>query len=757
MNAEIISISKQLYSDMTEKNVKILKDLFELCSININNSTVIGTGALELKKALKQAVSRSEYIVICGGVGTGEDDNTVKTVCSAVGLGYHEDESAVNKLKAVYGDTLTEQQLNAALVPNGATVFDAADSLALGCAITAAAQSIIILPDEAEALKKIAHSQLRQFMVSRTGFSILDDDIDDTQADDGLVPIKAITPVFEDDEVESEIETEMAVDADPTAEDLNLGAFFDEPAVEDIFEAELPQPEPEPEAEPVVEEAEPEEEPEEENEPETESEHPSYEPEVDDGLIPASELDWNVDAMFSANSTQDVAQNLLNNKTVEAEPKQANIFTKMLQSILPWKGDRLLEVVRKLVFIIAIVGLSVSAVYISEYFIDRYHQESINTQQKEIYNRNEANPEDRFAELKKQNSDVIGWLTIGSTRVDNAVYQTDNNDYYINHNALKEESVYGALFADYKNRITKTGNNTNITIYGHHMKDGTMLADIHKYKSLDFYKESPTVTFDTIYGTGGVYKVFACMITNADRADDNGYFFNYTVSDFNSNSDFMSWIEQVRRRSLYITPVDVVPGDQILTLSTCTYEIKNVEMRCVVLARKVRENEDVKVNTSETSYNSKIIYPAIWYEKKGGQKPVYEDGLTTWLAQPDYENFIPEVDVENNTSSEGASSQTESGSASSGATSSGAASSGAASSAATSSGSTTTSNATSSAGTTSSAASGGTASTTSSAGTESTTSTSSEPAESTTSTPSQAASSAAAVPPSSDATASESE
>lgn len=747
MNAEIISVSKQLYSDMAEKNVKILTDLFELCSISVNNSTVIGTSAVELKKALKQAVARSEYIVVCGGVGTDEADTTIKTVCSAVGLGVSQDSNTVKKLKAVYGEELTEQQLNAALVPSGATVFDNDVSVTPGCAISAGAQSIIVVPDDAEAVKKMAHGALRQFIVSKTGFSILDDidEADEELADDGLVPIKAITPVFEDDIV---AEDEPALEGDPTAEDLNLAAFFDEPANEDVFEADEPE---------VAVEIESEAEPETEAEPEVADEHPSYEPEADSDILPANEVDWNVDAMFAANSAQDVAQTLLGNSTAVKEDKPQNKFVKLLQYILPWKGDRLLEVVRKFVFIIAIVGLAVSAVYISEYFIDRFHQESINSQQQEIYNRTEANPEDRFAELKKQNSDVIGWLTVDNTKIDNAVYQTDNNDYYVNHNALKEESVYGALFADYRNRITKTGNNTNITIYGHHMKDGTMLANIHKYKSLDFYKQTPTVTFDTIYGTGGVYKVFACMITNADRADDNGYFFNYTVSDFNSNSDFMSWIEQIRRRSLYITPVDVVPGDQILTLSTCTYEIKDVELRCVVVARKVRENEDAKVNTTETSYNSKIIYPAIWYQKKGGQKPVYDDGLTTWLAQPDYETFIPQIETEDDTSSGDASSQASSEATSS--TSSGATSSDATSSGATSSGSTTTSNATSS-GSTTSTTSGGTTSVTTPSdaptGSEGTASTGSEPTESTTATSSQAESTAP-TPTTSDATESKSE
>ncbi len=706
MNAEIISVSKQLYGDRIDKNVKVLTELLNMCSVSVDNSTVIGTDARELKKALRQAVARSELIIVCGGVGSDEDDNTVKAVCSAVGLGCNENDAAVAKLKSTYGDALTERQLNAALVPNGAVVFDNTVSVAPGCAISAAAQSIVLLPDEPAALDAMVGGPLRQFVISKTGFSIIDD-ADEPEFEAAVLPFEAKTPVFEDD---------------PTSEDLGLDKIFDEP-VAPVLETEAPAAMPEP---------------------------PVFDPETEaDEIIPADEVDWNVDAMFAADTYQLADEaNKGDDNTEDTECKETPWPVRVAQYILPWKGDRLLDVVRKLVFMIATVGLVVSGVYISEYFID---------------NRNEKEAEDRFADLIEQNDEVVGWLTVANTKIDNAVYQTDNNDYYVDHNALKESSVYGALFADYRNEISESGNSTNITIYGHHMKDGTMLANLHKYKSLDFYKETPTVTFDTIYGTGGVYKVFACMITNADSADDNGYFFNYTVSNFDSNSDFLSWIEQIRRRSLYITPVDVVPGDEILTLSTCTYEIKGVELRCVVVARKVREGEDTKVNTTETSYNSKVIYPAVWYEKKGGEKPVYDDGLTTWLAQPNYETFVSEVEIEDNTASDTSSSSSSQGSSSassaesssatsSSATSSSAtsstASSGAASSTATSSSSTATSTATSStaASTSSTATDSAASSATSSAAAADTASAASNAAASTSSTAnatSQAASSSA--------------
>ena len=161
-----------------------------------------------------------------------------------------------------------------------------------------------------------------------------------------------------------------------------------------------------------------------------------------------------------------------------------------------------------------------------------------------------------------------------------------------------------------------------------------MFANLHNYKKMSFYQENPVLTFDTRYGTGGKYKIFACMITNVEGKDDNGYYFDYTACDFEDDESFERWVEQIRRRSLYNSPVDVEAGDEILTLSTCTYEIKGTELRCVVVARKVRSGESDAVNISQVTPNAKTIYPAIWYEKKGGAKPSYDDGLLTWIDQP---------------------------------------------------------------------------------------------------------------------------
>jgi hypothetical protein len=120
------------------------------------------------------------------------------------------------------------------------------------------------------------------------------------------------------------------------------------------------------------------------------------------------------------------------------------------------------------------------------------------------------------------------------------------------------------------------------------------------------------------------------------------------------------WVEQVRRRSLINTSVDVAEGDKVLTLSTCTYDIRGVELRFVVMARLLRDGESEKVNTALATQNGKPLYPACWYEKKGGQKPTFEDGLYTWFAEGTDQSVIDQVLSQQQSSSQTSSGQSSS-------------------------------------------------------------------------------------------------
>lgn len=191
-----------------------------------------------------------------------------------------------------------------------------------------------------------------------------------------------------------------------------------------------------------------------------------------------------------------------------------------------------------------------------------------------------------FYELQRQNPDIVGWLKIDGV-VDEPVLQRDNA-YYLTHNALKQRSVTGALFLDESCELKNVP--TQMVVHGHNMKEGAMFGALKKYKVKDasFYKSNPFIEFNTMYENGR-YVIFA--VCEADirpgKIDHLPFWYH---SRFSSISSFDEYIKKARSLSHYRCNVDVIPGDRLLTLATCTGTDDN--KRLIVMARKIRDNEN---------------------------------------------------------------------------------------------------------------------------------------------------------------------
>lgn len=220
--------------------------------------------------------------------------------------------------------------------------------------------------------------------------------------------------------------------------------------------------------------------------------------------------------------------------------------------------------------------------------------------------------ENGYAALKKKNSDVIGWIKIPGTVVDYPVMQSSpqSPEYYLRRGYDKKYSKYGCIFLDA--RCTPPEETPNLTLYGHNMTDGQMFAAILQYTDLDFYKSAPVIDFD-IEGKSGKWKVFSVFKINT--LPEQGELFLYTQPAFEEESAYADFLEQAQSRSLLCLPVDVNTDDQILTLSTCSYEFE--EFRTVVMARRVRDGEEPTVALDRAAYNPHPVYPDCWIQKYG--------------------------------------------------------------------------------------------------------------------------------------------
>lgn len=192
---------------------------------------------------------------------------------------------------------------------------------------------------------------------------------------------------------------------------------------------------------------------------------------------------------------------------------------------------------------------------------------------------------DEYKNLLNKNKKLIGWLRIDDINseyfINYPVMQTDNNEYYLDHNLNQEYDKNGSIFMDKDCDVIKPS--TNLILYGHHMKNGQMFGKLDKYSSEDFYKDHKYIQFDTIYekGTYEVMYVFRSQI----YSEEDIVFKYYQFIDVLSEKEFDSNMREMAALSLYDTGVTAQYGDRLLTLSTCDYYVS--DGRFVVVAKKI--------------------------------------------------------------------------------------------------------------------------------------------------------------------------
>lgn len=187
-----------------------------------------------------------------------------------------------------------------------------------------------------------------------------------------------------------------------------------------------------------------------------------------------------------------------------------------------------------------------------------------------------------IAELYQQNSDLAGWIRIEDTNINYPVMHTpDNSDFYLKHGFDKEYSDYGCPYVQENCDVQEPSD--NVIIYGHHMKNGSMFADLEKFKSQDFWQEHKTISFSTVtdryeYEIISVFKTFVY----SDSPDSFKY---YHFVNAETPEDFSAFADKCKKLSLYDTGVSAEYGDKLITLSTCEYSRTNG--RLVVVAKRI--------------------------------------------------------------------------------------------------------------------------------------------------------------------------
>ena len=202
-----------------------------------------------------------------------------------------------------------------------------------------------------------------------------------------------------------------------------------------------------------------------------------------------------------------------------------------------------------------------------------------------------------LAEKKTQNPDVVGWLAIPDTALNDVVVQRPgDNDYYLRRNLEKRYANSGVFYADKDSKMgplaADLGKNT--VIYGHSMsdsKDDVRFGPMRYYLEEDFARTHPYIHFSTT-GEERRWEVVAVFYTAIDVPYNRGDL---------SEAEFAVVFDTVTSKALYNHNYTYRPEDKFLTLSTCVYSLPQAgplpypnDYRLGIMARLVPEDEPIK-------------------------------------------------------------------------------------------------------------------------------------------------------------------
>ena len=219
----------------------------------------------------------------------------------------------------------------------------------------------------------------------------------------------------------------------------------------------------------------------------------------------------------------------------------------------------------KIIMLVSILLLIYSVYNIIDWYIDNNKNESIKEEIKKIINDNTEDEID-FTIAQEKNKEIVAYLKVNGTKIDYVVTKGADNAYYLKHNLYKETNRAGWIFMDYHNRLD--GTDKNIVIYGHNTRDGSMFGTLRNVIKKEWYENTDNHYIELKFPNETVdYQVFS---TYSIKVED--YYIN-TI--FKDNSEFNTFVNTLKKRSVYNYGVDVSGNDSILTLSTCTGDGKS--------------------------------------------------------------------------------------------------------------------------------------------------------------------------------------
>ena len=184
-----------------------------------------------------------------------------------------------------------------------------------------------------------------------------------------------------------------------------------------------------------------------------------------------------------------------------------------------------------------------------------------------------------FDNLKKINSDVVGWIKVNGTNINYPFVQSKDNKYYLTHSFSKSYNNAGWVFLDYRNNNI---NNRNTIIYAHGRTDKTMFGTLRKVLNNGWINNTNNyvikISTEKENSLWQIFSIYHIPTTN-----------DYLQTEFKDEREYQRFLNILKNRSNHNFNTSITSNDTILTLSTCY----NDSEKMVVHAKLIKKTKKI--------------------------------------------------------------------------------------------------------------------------------------------------------------------
>ncbi|MBG00874.1 MAG: competence/damage-inducible protein A [Acidimicrobiaceae bacterium] len=174
-SCEVVAVGTELLlGQIVDTNSSWIGEQLALAGVDSYYQTKVGDNPDRIKKVLRQALGRSDFVIVCGGLGPTQDDLTRDMIAEVMGVDLVADEGLVERISAIFGGRnrpMPSNNLRQAQVPLGAEILSVMPGTAPGLKAVIEGKTLYAVPGVPWEMKQMVSEDILPDIRMKAGIS----------------------------------------------------------------------------------------------------------------------------------------------------------------------------------------------------------------------------------------------------------------------------------------------------------------------------------------------------------------------------------------------------------------------------------------------------------------------------------------------------------------------------------------------------------------------------------------------------------